>query len=54
MVVKTNVEDYLIEFQDLIKLFGLTEIEDEIRHEEIEESGLVHCLESSLQDTFLF
>lgn len=42
MVIKTNVEDYLIEFQDLIKLFGLTEIEDEIRHEEIEESGLVH------------
>ncbi len=42
MIINTNVEDYVTEFQDLIKLFGLNELEDKIDHEENEEAGLVH------------
>ncbi len=42
MIIDTNVEEYLIELQDLCKLFGLNFIEDKISLEEEEKGGIVH------------
>ncbi len=42
MTIKTNVNEYLVELQDLIKLFGLENINDNIVCEENEEGGIVH------------
>ena len=39
MVVKTNVEEYLVEFQDLLKLFEFDGSESELIHEEKEENN---------------